>query len=242
MCQSRHDDIALAIGMFCIIAMTCTVVVVKVEWHQWQCWGRAGAGLWHPAARARAASTTVRWSAGPRPTPSPGAPWCWSPRTGPTRWRRSPWSRPGTDFSTSGWWAAATTASSPWSARWCPPTPGAWSTRGRRSSLRRLGQGDHPKRKMLPRTSSFYFLNHDKSIQHLLVFFFPIHFAHGRDWFQSSVQNKISSNKSVSRVSGRAAGGPGPEGGGLHQGRRQRVDKPLQQEQEPSRDQNCSPR
>ena len=26
----RHDDIALAIGMFCIIAMTCTVVVVKV--------------------------------------------------------------------------------------------------------------------------------------------------------------------------------------------------------------------
>ena len=27
----RHDDIALVIGMICLIAMTCTVVVVKVE-------------------------------------------------------------------------------------------------------------------------------------------------------------------------------------------------------------------
>ena len=40
---------------------------------------------------------------------------------------------------------------------------------------------DHPKWKMRPQTSSFYFLNHDKSIQHLLVFYFPIHFAHGRE-------------------------------------------------------------
>ena len=107
----------------------------RFQWYsEWsRCYVKEGVVQWLQADTAQVASITIvtisttimrprRRKEGPRVWL--GVRWCWSQATGPRRWRRSPWSPPGTACSTSGLSEAVIMESFRWYRRWCLQTPG----------------------------------------------------------------------------------------------------------------------